>query len=518
MEANDNTQIANVSLCVEILRGRNYPQSDDDPCACSTYVRAKLYDNIMRELIGAPFETPLQEGSNAPFYNTSACFEVPTNMETVVLVVQVVESSRRQEPYVMFHGSYRMVAVKPGKSDGIVFLIQTDPIEHPEKAEAEVNQARCEGLPCPTLSIRYQIKRQGASQIKEEDNSDVFLSSAPVLDGSCQIVPKNSQYVWFNIASDRQWNATFSNALVAAWRRHSIPSDGTTSGHDSPTKPSASGKSKEITKREPLLPLNINTVADVVFTQWNCCRLHQVLSWLRLSGEAYIQRQKMCKFSKEDVLNFRRERKKQIYLLQDMAISSLLSVGESKLRDTIEHLWVYYITGVSNDISSGTVLPYETRKRMKEAKFEYVDKLVIQSEFLNFLIPSLSREQCDRLVAADLDAAAKESESHDVLDKYSSVQSGSLHTSTNEIRFTAALLECVGAMLDTLTETEISQALVLFKPCVVAAHQRMKTVVRDKLRVNAVPEHERFTYRIGSGIKFAHLDRLGRRKKEINLR
>lgn len=523
-EATSVPSAQEVRLHVDILRGRNYPQTEDDPCACSTYARLILYDSLLKETIGSVFESPLQEGSNTPFYNTSTEYDLPPSTEMVVLVVQVVETTRRPEPYIMFYGSCRISTVKSGKNEETVVLIHTDPVTQPEEAEAEVKQVVGDGLPCPNLSFRLHVKRRRPGEVNAEDHSDAVLSSAPVLDGSYPIIPKNSQYVWFNLASDRKWSEAFTNALVSEWRKQAMVSSAEGALPDigeSYAKVQGASRKKEPSKREIYAPTSINTVADIIVTQWNCCRSHEVLSWLRLSGEAFSRGERLCSFSREDVMNFRRKRKEQIYLLQDLAISSLLLVGESELRDTIDHLWIHFAIGVDHDPSRGTALPYEARKRMKEAGFEDADKVALHSSFLNFLVPSLAQDQCDEMVTADLNAAAREPDLANIVNKFASSHAGTLQTSVSEMKFTAALLECVGAMLDTLTEVEVSRALKMFKPCVISAHQRLKSGAKEKLR-NAIASYggqrDKFTYRPGGGIKIDHLDRLGRRKKEIHFR
>ncbi|KAG8346981.1 hypothetical protein ERJ75_001001800 [Trypanosoma vivax] len=516
-----------LQLHVDVLRGRHYPQTEDDPCACSTFVRLLLYDNILKKMVAEPFETVLHEGTNAPFYNQGANFDIPAGMETVMFVVEVVETTRRPAPYVMFYGCHRIVTMAKGKREDTIVLVETNPVQFLERAQEEALRVVGDGLPCPVLSIRYYMQRQKNAEDEEVDeHADAILKQAPSLDGQCPLVPKDSQYVWVNFVCDQRWTESFHNALVQEWRKRPPIQygKGTAAAGPQPKEaPKGTPNSKVKAVKDSAAPdPSISDIRDVVLKVWNCRRSHEVLTRLRLCGEAFCRGEKSLYFTRERELSFRLQRKERVYLIQEMVLSSLKVVGSSALRDVLDCLWIFYVTGQKRSPSDERVLSYEVRKRLKETAFGEGDKTILTSCFLQFLIPLLTQEDCDDIAAADTTAVTGGASPNDILNSIQSQPAGTLEASPGEMAFALALMESVGAMLDTITETEVVHALKAFEPVVFNAHKRIQKgenrAINQKPTPNSATWRSKASYKPGDGIKIDHLDRLGHRKKSAQPR
>ncbi|RNF07792.1 hypothetical protein TraAM80_03166 [Trypanosoma rangeli] len=513
-----------ILLHVDVLRGRNYPQTEDDPCACSTRVRIFLFKSDLQEALSDVFTTGLQENSNAPFYNAGVDFELPMGLEKALLVLEVEEVTRQTEPYIMFYGVQQVSFASKGKFEEVVVLTSTNPLEKPEKAAQEAMQAAESAMQCPVLSIRYNVVRQKSVEEVKDVHADVELLTSPTLTGSCCIIPKDSQYVWVNLISDSRWVDAFHHVLVSEWKDRA-PLVCNAAAAES----SVNGSTKSAAATKPLprsTPVDdVRSIGDVIMKRWCCLRSHEVLTRLRLCAEAFNNGEKSFNFTRERELSYRLQRKERICLLQELARASLCKMGVSELRDTLDHLWIFFSTGIKHDPAGTRVLTYETRKKIREAGFDCHDRAVLHSSILNLLIPSLTVGQCNDFAAADMnDTAAVENNS--AAKPASAIrvdQNNAMSALAAEVAFAMALIEYIGALLDTLTETELLAALKAFEPAVVNAHQRIKADAKEELkrargRLMTQPQRELKPYVPGEGIKIDHLDVLGRRKKSIHLR
>ncbi|RNF21005.1 uncharacterized protein Tco025E_03544 [Trypanosoma conorhini] len=513
-----------VLLHVDVLRGRNYPQTEDDPCACSTRVRVMLYKSDLTEALGDVFTTGLQENSNAPFYSAGVDFELPLGLEGAVLVVEVEETTRRMEPYVMFYGAQRVSLSAKGKVEEVIALTLTNPLENPEAAAQEAMEAAESATPCPVLSLRYHVVRQKSAEVVEDVHADVELPATPTLTGSCRIIPKHSQYVWVNLTSDARWLEAFRYWLVSDWQDRAPllgSAAATEPAGNGPTKGAATTKSPP--RSTPVL--DVRTVGDVIIKRWCCFRSHEVLTRLRLCAEAFNSGEKSLYFTREQELSYRLQRKERVCLLQELMQASLRNMGVSGLRDTLDRLWIFFSTGIKHDPAGPRVLTYEARRKVREAGFDCRDKAVLHSSILNFLVPSLTMDQCDEFAAAEMDEAEAVDANSAANPKGESNgdHNDSMSAPASEVAFAMALVDYIGALLDTLTETEFVAALKAFEPAVVKAHQRLKGDAKDEIkrargRLKPPLQRERKPYFPGEGIKIDHLDILGRRKKSFHLR
>ncbi|KEG07930.1 hypothetical protein DQ04_08441000 [Trypanosoma grayi] len=510
-------------LHVDILRGRNYPQTDDDPCACSTLVRLLVYNDTLKEVLTDVFTTQLQENSNAPFYSASTDFEIPSSVESVVLVVEVVETTRRMEPYVMFYGAHTVRIAARGKHEEVIVLTPINPVEDAEAAAARAAQQEADSAtPCPQLSIRYQLQRPGNVEEEVVDvHADVPLAAHPNLNGSCCIIPKDSQYVWVNLISDARWKEAFRAALVHEWRdRAPLQLDAATAASSPGDAQKGGTGARSNARAGPSAVTDVRTVGDVILKRWCCCRSHEVLTRLRLCAEAFSRGERSLHFTRESELAFRLKRKERTVMLQDLTQAALTSMGHSVLSDVVYQLWILFSTGINHDPAGTRVLTYEVRKRVKENTFDDFDKAVLQSNMLNFLIPSLSLEHCNELVTEDMNSVPTEA-AEEANSGAQETTGGPASKPTAEVFFAMSLLEIVGAMLDTLTDTELVAALKMFAPSVGSAYQRLQNGAKDEMKQlhsKGRSQRQLKPYNPGEGIKIDHLDILGRRKKSVHLR
>ncbi|EAN86401.1 hypothetical protein C3747_280g10 [Trypanosoma cruzi] len=509
-------------LHVDVLRGRNYPQTEDDPCACSTLVRLFLYNSNLQETIADVFRTGIQENSNAPFYSAGVDFDVPAGLESVVLVVEVEETTRRTEPYVLFYGFQPVSMTGKGKCEEVITLTCTNPVEKPEEAAQEALLAGEDPTSCPVLTIRYQVIRQKNAEEVRDVHADVELPATPALTGATSIVPKGSRYVWVNLTSDPRWTEAFRHTLVESWRDRA-PLVGNAVAKES-LQASTKGASTSRPSSQPTRLMDIRSIGDVIIKRWCCCRAHEVLTRLRLCAEAFDRGERTIHFSQERELSYRLQRKERVCLLQELAKASLVKMGISELRDTLDHLWIFFSIGIKHDPAGTRVLTYEARKKVREASFDSKDKAILQSSLLNFLVPSLTMDQCNEIAVADMESAER---AGNILEETpptgANFGNNAMSAPASEVDFSMALIEYIGALLDTLTETELVAALKAFEPAVVNAQQRIKAKAKEeitRMRSNfREPMRRELTpYNPGDGIKIDHLDRLGRRKKSYHPR
>lgn len=535
---NDSASADLRQLHVDVLRGRNYPQTEDDPCACTTFLRLFFFDGLLKESIADMFTTEVHENTNAPFYNTGVDIELPTGLESVGLVIEVMETTRQNSAYVLFYGSIILSLAIKGKREETVALTNINPRDNPDAvAQGGSSAPAAISTSSPVIGIRYHVFRPKVEGVKDV-HADVVLPSIPVFTGSCCLVPKDSQYVWVSLLSDARWVEAFRYALVREWqgRPSLLPTVPVTKKFSGSTSlASVSGK-KDGTPRQLMSPkspkrhelmTDVNSIGDVILKRWCCCRSHEVLTRLVICAEAFSRREGSLFFSRERELTFRLKRKERVQIMKEIAHSSLHKTGKSELRDTIDSMWIFFAIGVRHDTSGTRVLSYEARKKVRETGFDDEDKMVLQSSLLNFLIPSLGINNCVAIAAADLNNAEQTG-----LDDMGSRSPASLCSLKNnpmappvaEIDFAMALVEYIGPLLDTLTESEMVMAFKAFDPALVDARQRIKDGCKEEVKRARSRTRERsngtgrFEYKPGGGIKIAHLDILGRRKKEIKKR
>ncbi|ORC86167.1 uncharacterized protein TM35_000302070 [Trypanosoma theileri] len=534
-------------LHVDVLRGRNYPQTEDDPCPCSTRVQLEPRDADGKNPLAPQFTTALQPDSNAPFYHDSVDFDIPPGHSTVTLAIALLETTRKVEPYVLLHGVLQVSLTTRGRQETVIPLTKHNPIDDPEAAQEEVMEATENDDPSPVLSLRYQVLRQKGNDDDDDVDvhADVALPSNVTLTGAKSLVPKESRYVWVNLTSDPRWLEAFRYALVHEWRDRQplfldMPADagnGVSTDNSAREGDKTVAASKSNARPSVSSAIDIRSIGDVIIKRWCCLRSHEVLTRLRLCAEAFDRGEKSLYFTRERELSYRLQRKERIYLLKEMTQDILSKTKNTPFCDSIDHLWILFALGINYDPAGPRALTYDARKKIREAKFDENDKVILNSCILNFLIPSLTVEQCDMICAADENSAAEAAKVENSeregkneknggastgatpKDAHIATGGGSLLPPQAEVEFAMSMLDIIGAMLDTLTETELVAAFKVFEPAVSKAYQRIKDGAKEevnKVRKMVIPKQRQWKpYKPGEGIKFEHLDILGRRKKSF---
>ncbi|KAH9600224.1 hypothetical protein LSM04_009015 [Trypanosoma melophagium] len=539
-------------LHVDVLRGRNYPQTEDDPCPCSTRVQLEPRDADGKSPLAQQHTTALQPDSNAPFYHDAVEFDIPPGHSTVTLAIAVVETTRQVEPFVLLHGVLQISLTTRGRQETVIPLTKNNPIENAEAAAQEVMDVAENDDPSPVLSLRYQVLRQKDNDDDDDVDfhADVVLPSNVALTGTSRLVPKECHYVWVNLTSDPRWTEAFRYALVSEWRDRQpllvdVPADTgshSAAGTETVTESSAreggrvSVVSKSNTRPVGSSAIDIRSIGDVILKRWCCIRSHEVLTRLRLCAEAFNRGEKSLYFTRERELSFRLQRKERIYLLKEMTQDILSKTKHTPLCDSIDHLWILFVLGINHDPAGPRVLTYEARKKIREAQFDENDKVILQSCLLNFIVPSLSTEQCDIISAADANSASEaakgknsgreEKNEENAVPAPASKDTGTatgsggnLSPPDAEVSFTMSMLDLIGAMLDTITETELIASFKTFEPAVAKAQQRIKEGAKEEInkvcKMVVPKQRQRKPYKPGEGIKIDHLDILGRRKKSF---
>lgn len=482
------------SLQVEVLRGKRFPQTEDDPLPCTSQVRVTLMNNKLTTVYAAEQCTSVQQKTNDPFFKDILTFDVPSGVPSGVLVFKVFELARQNDPTPILCGVNDVFFTSIKQKDAVLRLSNADPEQLADELSKGVSQPPSEGD--PSLSIRRTLVKAKIVNTQDPD-ADCELQANLSLNGSCNLVPAGSQYVWLQLLTDKRWLEQYRAALTNAWRTRSLHSL------------SASDEAQK-QKAKAALAADVRSVGDVVTRRWRCRRSHQVLTRVRLTAEKFNVGDAQLNFSTAEEREYRAERKSRAFLITDLGIKALSSAAGNAVRDWLTRLWVLYAVGIDNDPAGAKVLSYDTRKRVHDATFDAGDAVVLQSSLVYHLVSTLPFEICQIIAEEDfrkepmLDIPA-EKNFDGAMDK----------VTTSQKKFTLVLLHFIGALMDTITEGELAKILKAFKPAVASANERVtkggKSGIEARLKESGDNAELHF---YGDGIRIDHLDKYGHRKKE----
>lgn len=492
-------------LEVEILRGKHFPQSEDDPNPCSTQVKVTLIDEN-GTLVGEEQCSSIQENSNAPFFKDVVRFEVYGGMAEGTLVVRVAELSRKPTPFIILAGVKGLMLEQfKSKRELSVPLSLGDVPAEMGAAASDTPPPPADRPEGPFLSLRIQYQSQRPKEPTTDPHADVVLPPSVHLDGTWQLVPANSQYVWLRLMTDTRWTESFRGALVNAWRARPRIEPQVTFGASSTKDPAGRRKTGKPGEKEG--ETDIRTVGDVIVKRWCCRRVHQVLSRLRLTAEKFGSGDLTLTLAPQEEMEFRAEKKARSFLLEDMCRENLTKTGSRAVRDWLERLWVVYAVGVDNDPSGPKSLSADVRRRVGETVFDEEDAVLLTTCLLGALVPSLSPEACQSIVEEDFSKRASWPTPDEVQRLGPNVTAG-------EWLFVKTLVAFLGALMDTLTDAEMALIAKTFKPAVISAHERVKRGGKAGIQARVRPAAGDLRHYKGDGIPIDHLDKYGRRKKE----
>ncbi|KAG5509532.1 hypothetical protein JKF63_06237 [Porcisia hertigi] len=488
-------------LDIDILRGKNYPHTEDDPIPCTTQVAVKLVDVPSGEALSAAQRSSIQQSSNAPFYNDTLRFRVEESPESLSFVVTVSEHSRKKEPYTLLHGKQIIDLSKlKAKQRFVIPLFSEDEHERQNEIDADsLNIEESELVPFLTARIQFTKDKNldTADPYRDVDISDKKLK----LESTDQIVPEGNQYVWLRLKSDKKWTGFYQYQLLVTWRSRA-PLETEAQGNKKLRKsgtgsvaPTAAGDTGVM-----------RTVGDIVTGKWCCRRTHQVLTRVCITAEKYGRKETDLTFTPKEEVAFRTNKKARSVLLEQICMSRLENPSGSHLRDWLNRIWFLFVTGLDNDPSGSRVLSYEVRKVVHDAHFTEADAIILEACLLFSFVPSLKYETCQALAESDHQAVPWEK-----MIEGTQTAASQCRVSLAQYQFTHVFISFVGSLLDTLTEAEVVKAVTEFKPAIWDAHQRITKGAKSTIVF--LKKQGRLPALKDNGINIDHLDALGRRKK-----
>ncbi|KAK7198647.1 hypothetical protein NESM_000828300 [Novymonas esmeraldas] len=489
------------SIEVELLRGKNYPQTEDDPNPCTTQVTVVVTDFLSGAVLSPAQCSSIQPNSNAPFYNDTLSFKVQEVPESLCLSVTVSEHSRKKAPFLLFSGK-QAIGLSKLKAKQRVVIPLTRAGEQAQQIEADGDAFDLEASSMvPFVSARLQFVKEKIVDASDP-YSDVDVSGKHLsLDGKSELVPSGAQYVWLLLKSDKKWTSAYQFELSAVWRsRPPLEAEvqaavktrrGTTGG----AAAAAAAAEQESTR----------TLGDIVTKKWCCHRTHQVLTRVCITAEKYGSKFTDLTFTPKEEVEFRTNKKERCILLEQICKNKLEDTGSNRLRDWLNRLWFLFVTGVDNDPAGPRTLSYEVRKAVHDAQFTEADAIIVQACLLFSLIPSLKYEICQSLSEADYLAVPLEK-----MRELTGFEASQRRATPAQQQFTHVFISFVGSLLDTLTEAEVVKAATEFKSAIWDAQQRIAKGAKST--IGSQRRNEDGTFLKGDGIHIDHLDKLGRRK------
>ncbi|GET86895.1 hypothetical protein, conserved [Leishmania tarentolae] len=484
----------------EILRGKNYPQTEDDPNPCTTQVKVSVTDVLSGAVLSPVQLSSIQKNSNAPFYNDTLRFRVEDASEDVCISIIVSEHSRQKIPFALFHGKQIIGLSKLKAKQRFVIPLFSEE-ENTQKVEVGADTLDVESSEgVPFLSARIQFTKDKILD-QTDPYSDVDVSGKCLsFDGKNQLVPERTQYVWLRLIADKKWTNSFQYELYVAWRSRA-PLEAEAQGNAKPRKSTTGGVA--VISAEPD---STRTLGDIIVKKWCCHRTHQVLTRVCITAEKYGNNFTDLTFTPKEEVEFRTKKKERCFFLEQICKKRLEGAGTNSLQQWLNRLWVLFATGVDSDPAGPRTLNYEVRKTVHNAQFTEADAIILQASLLYFFIPSLKYEICQALSESDYQAVQPEKNS-----EASNFEAPQAHVPSSQEAFTHVFISFVGSLLDTLTEVEIAKAAAAFKPAVLNAHQRIAKGAKST--IGSYKTKSDASIFKGSGIHIDHLDKLGRRKQ-----
>ncbi|CAJ1987137.1 protein of unknown function - conserved [Leishmania donovani] len=485
---------------LEILRGKNYPQTEDDPNPCTTQVTVSVADALSGAVLSPAQLSSIQQNSNAPFYNDTLNFRVEDASEDVCLSITVIEHSRRKMPFVLFYGKQiiGLSKLKAKQRFVIPLFSEEEGIQQVEIGADTLDLESSGGA--PFLSARVQFTKDKIFD-KTDPYSDVDVSGKGLsFDGKNQLVPEGTQYVWLRLKSDKKWTNSFQYELSVAWRSRA-PLETEAQGNMKSRKGITGGMAAISAE-----PDSTRTLGDIIIKKWCCRRTHQVLTRVCITAEKYGNKVTDLTFTPKEEVEFRTNKKERCVFLEQICKKRLEDACSNCLREWLNRLWILFVTGVDSDPAGPRALSYEVRKAVHDAQFTEADAIILQACLLFSFIPSLKYEVCQALSESDYQAAQPEKKI-----EVSTLESPQRRVTPSQETFTHVFISFVGSLLDTLTEAEIAKAAAEFKPAIWDAQQRIAKGAKSTIG-SCRKKYEGSIFK-GSGIHIDHLDKLGRRKQ-----
>lgn len=488
------------SIDVELVRGKNYPQSEDDPNPCSTQVTVTVVEATGGIVLSAAQTSSLQMNSNTPFYNDTLSFRVDEVPDAVLLRVTVSEHSRRKTPFDLFHGKQALALSRIKAKQRFVIPLFTDEV-HTFCGEQDADALEVENEDnAPFLTARVQFTKDKIVDTSDP-YCDVDVSGKQLsLDGSNQLVPEGSQYVWLRLISDKKWTASFQYELSVVWRSRA-PLEGEVQASTKSRKSLSFGAAAAAAEAE-----SARTLGDIIIKKWCCRRTHQVLTRVCIAAEKYGNKLTDLTFTPKEEIEFRTRKKERSVLAEQICKAKLEESGNSRLREWLNRLWVLFATGIDSDPSGPRTLSYEVRKAAHDATFTEADAIILKACLMFAFVPSLKYEVCQAFCEADFRATPLEKAR-----ELTGFEASQRRATPAQQQFTHVFISVVGSLLDTLTEAEMVKAAAEFKPAVGDANQRIAKGAKSTIGLHRRGDDGALFK--GDGIHIDHLDKLGRRKQ-----
>ncbi|CAJ1019487.1 hypothetical protein Q4I32_001972 [Leishmania shawi] len=484
----------------EILRGKNYPQTEDDPNPCTTQVTVAVVGALSGAILSAVQLSSIQQNSNAPFYNDKLNFKLEEASENVCFSITVSEHSRRKMPFVLFYGKQLIELSKlKSKQRFVIPLFPEEENNRQIEIGAEPLVLEKSGTE-PLLSVSIQFTKDKILDTVDP-YSDVDISGRDLsLDGSNQLVPEGNQYVWLRLKSDKKWTNSYQCELLVVWRSRA-PLEAEPQGNTKPRKGTTGGMGGVAGEVD-----SARTLGDIITKKWCCHRTHQVLTRICLTAEKYGKKITDLTFTPREEIEFRTNKKERCVLLERICEEKLKYAGSNRLQDWLNRIWILFVTGVDNDPAGPRALSYEVRKAVHDAQFTEEDAIILQACLLFSFIPSLKYEVCQALSESDYQVSPSEKRR-----ELTGFEASQCMVTPSQRLFTHVFIFFVGPLLDTLTEAEIVKAAAEFKPAIWDAQQRIAEGAKS-----TIGHHRRNndgSIVKGNGIRIDHLDKLGHRKQ-----
>lgn len=497
------------TIGVEVLRGKGYPQTEDDPNPCTTQARISILSSDCTHILVAEECSSTQQNSNSPFYKDTLIFS-PRNAEVSegIIFIKIIEFSRKPEPLALFYGQQQFLAsdFKTCKERSVT-LTRSNPIEAADAARSELLAAENgDDSNTATMIIRIHVKIARPASIENVDADVEIEDGEAVLSGSTQLVPVDCEYVWLRLMLDAKWTETFRGRLIATWRDRAPLFTTNTAPKAAAKAPGGAGRRTTSVAAAPSQP-EVRSIGDVITKRWSCKRIHQVLTRTRLCAEKHSWGTVYLTFTHAEEIEVRTEKKTRAKILEGISLASLEMTGNNSLRDWLERLWILFAIGIDHDPSAGKTLTYDTRKTVHDAAFDEDDAVILLASLLHFFVPSIPFDACQSIAEQEVRAALPEVGAAEAVTS----PKWDVRLTAAQIRFTVTLISFVGPLMETLTEAELYKALRAFKPAIQDASTRIakggKASIKAKLRRADFTSSKK-----GDGLNIRHLDKLGRRK------
>lgn len=324
--------------------------------------------------------------------------------------------------------------------------------------------------------------------------------NVPTFDGTCQIVPAGSHFIWLRLLEDKKWMNLYQQAMLEVWRAHNL--------HDKKAPVGVRPRRSTATTTVDAATADaaaLNCLGDIVVKRWGGTRTPDLLTRIFLSAEKHESKSGTLLLTSAEEVEFRRNKKDRTALLEQLCCKRLEESGSNQLRDWLNRIWILFVTGIDNDPAGQRALSYDVRKSVHEAHFTNEDAVDLQASLLHFLIPTLKIESCLAIAESDFKASpvVKPTE-------LTGFESSQRRSTPSQQLFTRVFVSFIGCFLDTLTEVEVVKAATIFKPAVWDAQQRI--LKRPKAQPSGRKKSEDASVSKGDGIRIDHLDKLGHRK------